>query len=179
LFFCYNQTKKLIAAQTLPPLSSRVLSAGRPFLFIFSMASFPYPRELPITLGAARIFYRTAAILIAALLALVPPLAGDQTVPQRVVVTYSSRSIASIDLFVAQERGFFREEGLEAQLVQVRANSAISAIVSGEVHALGSIGSEFGQSRGERRQSARGQLAPADLLARQPARAEEFRRPRG
>jgi NitT/TauT family transport system substrate-binding protein len=60
---------------------------------------------------------------------------------QKVVVTYSSRSIASIDLYVAQERGFFREEGLDPQLVQVRATAAIAAIVSGEVHALGSIGS--------------------------------------
>lgn len=60
---------------------------------------------------------------------------------QKVVVTYSSRSIASIDLFIAQERGFFREEGLDPQLVQVRATAAIAAIVSGEVQALGSIGS--------------------------------------
>jgi NitT/TauT family transport system substrate-binding protein len=60
---------------------------------------------------------------------------------QHVVLTYSSRSIASIDLYIAQDRGFFREEGLDAQLVQVRATAAIAAIVSGEVHALGSIGS--------------------------------------
>jgi NitT/TauT family transport system substrate-binding protein len=60
---------------------------------------------------------------------------------QRVIITYSSRSIASIDLYVAQERGFFREEGLDPQLVQVRATAAIAAGVSGEVHALGSIGS--------------------------------------
>lgn len=60
---------------------------------------------------------------------------------QRVVLSYSSRSIASIDLYVAQDRGFFREEGLDAQLVQVRATAAIAAIVAGEVHALGSIGS--------------------------------------
>ena len=66
---------------------------------------------------------------------------GAQTPLQKVVVTYSSRSIASIDLFVAQQRGFFREEGLDPQLVQVRATAAIAAIVSGEVHALGSIGS--------------------------------------
>jgi NitT/TauT family transport system substrate-binding protein len=70
-----------------------------------------------------------------------PAVARAQAPLQRVVVTYSSRSIASIDLFVAQERGFFREEGLDPQLVQVRASAAISAIVSGEVHALGSIGS--------------------------------------
>jgi NitT/TauT family transport system substrate-binding protein len=60
---------------------------------------------------------------------------------QKVVLTYSSRSIASIDLYVAQERGFFREEGLDAQLVQVRATAAIAAVLSGEVNALGSIGS--------------------------------------
>jgi len=60
---------------------------------------------------------------------------------QQVVLTYSSRSIASIDLFSAQERGFFREDGLDAQLVQVRATAAIAAIISGEVNALGSIGS--------------------------------------
>ena len=70
-----------------------------------------------------------------------PPAARPQAPLQRVVITYSSRSIASIDLYVAQERGFFREEGLDAQLVQVRATAAIAAVVSGEIHALGSIGS--------------------------------------
>ena len=70
-----------------------------------------------------------------------PRLGLAQTPLQKVVVTYSSRSIASIDLFVAQERGFFREEGLDPQLVQVRATAAIAALVSGEVNALGSVGS--------------------------------------
>jgi ABC-type nitrate/sulfonate/bicarbonate transport system substrate-binding protein len=77
-------------------------------------------------------------ILLAALL---PSSAFAQTGLPRVVVTYSSRSIASIDLFIAQERGFFREERLDPQIVQVRATAAIAAIISGEVHALGSIGS--------------------------------------
>jgi len=70
-----------------------------------------------------------------------PALGHAQQSLQRVVVTYSSRSIASIDLFIAQERGFFREEGLDPLLIQVRATAAIAALVSGEVHALGSIGS--------------------------------------
>lgn len=60
---------------------------------------------------------------------------------RRAVITYSSRSIASIDLFIAQERGFFREEGIEPQLVQISANAAIAATVSGDVNALGSVGS--------------------------------------
>lgn len=75
------------------------------------------------------------------LAALFPSAAWSQGSPQKVAITYSSRSIASIDLYIAQERGFFRDEGLDVQLVQVRATAAIAAIVSGEVHALGSIGS--------------------------------------
>jgi NitT/TauT family transport system substrate-binding protein len=59
---------------------------------------------------------------------------------QKVAVAYSSRSIASIDLYIAQERGFFREEGLEVQLVLIRATSAVAAAMAGDVHAIGSIG---------------------------------------
>jgi hypothetical protein len=47
--------------------------------------------------------------------------AYSQATLPRVVLTYSSRSLASIDLFIAQEHGFFREQGLDPQLVQVRA----------------------------------------------------------
>lgn len=83
----------------------------------------------------------TLLAVLATLLFVLPVTVQAQTPLQKVVVTYSSRSIASIDLFVAQERGFFREEGLDPQLVQVRATAAIAALVSGEVHALGSVGS--------------------------------------
>ncbi len=64
-----------------------------------------------------------------------------QALPHKVILTYSSRSISSIDLFIAQERGFFLEEGLEARLVQVRATVAIAALLSEQVQGLGSIGS--------------------------------------
>ena len=84
-------------------------------------------------------FVMAQLVLLMVISAPAPGLA--QTPLQKVVVTYSSRSIASIDLFVAQERGFFREEGLDPQLVQVRATAAIAALVSGEVNALGSVGS--------------------------------------
>jgi NitT/TauT family transport system substrate-binding protein len=82
--------------------------------------------------------------LIAALVSaagLLPVPARAQTPLQRAVITYSSRSIASVDLYIAQERGFFREEGIDPQLVQVQATAAIAATVSGEVNALGSVGS--------------------------------------
>src|SRR5215471_13293177 len=59
---------------------------------------------------------------------------------ERVKIALSSRSIAFIDLYIAQDRGFFREEGLTAELIQVSANAATAALVSGEVDALGAVG---------------------------------------
>jgi len=62
------------------------------------------------------------------------------TAQERVKIAVSSRSIAFIDLYIAQERGFFREEGLTAELIQVSANAATAALVSGEVDSLGAVG---------------------------------------
>jgi ABC-type nitrate/sulfonate/bicarbonate transport system substrate-binding protein len=66
--------------------------------------------------------------------------AAAQTVLERIKIAVSSRSIAFIDLYLAQDRGFFREEGLTAELIQVSANVATAALVSGEVDALGAVG---------------------------------------
>ena len=68
-----------------------------------------------------------------------PILARAQSLP-KVVIGYPARSIASIQLFIAQEKGFFREEGLEAQLNQVRADAAIAAVLTGELFAYDSVG---------------------------------------
>ena len=62
------------------------------------------------------------------------------TPPEKIVITYPSRSIASIDLYIAQERGFFRQEGLPADVVQVRGNIAVTALLSGEAHAINNVG---------------------------------------
>jgi len=63
-----------------------------------------------------------------------------QSSMERLSIAYSSRSIASLDLYIAQDRGFFREEGLDVQVVQVRSNIAIAAALTEEVQAIGSIG---------------------------------------
>ena len=96
------------------------------------------------------------AILVVLVLLAFAPTAQAQALLQKVTISYSSRSISSIDLFIAQDRGFFRDEGLEARLVQVRATVAIAAILSYEVQALGSIGSAM-------RATQRG--APVKVLA--------------
>lgn len=71
---------------------------------------------------------------------LVSSTAFGQSPAEKIVITYPSRSIASIDLYIAQERGFFRQEGLQADLVQVRGNIAVTAILSGDAHAINNVG---------------------------------------
>jgi ABC-type nitrate/sulfonate/bicarbonate transport system substrate-binding protein len=47
----------------------------------------------------------------------------------------------SIELYIAREKNFFRQEGFEPQLIRMSANAAIAAGVAGELDALGSVGS--------------------------------------
>ena len=58
---------------------------------------------------------------------------------QKVKIAVSSRGIAFIDLYIAEHRGFFREEGIEPELIQVAANVATAALTAGEVDALGAV----------------------------------------
>lgn len=66
--------------------------------------------------------------------------ARGQSAPEKIVITYPSRSIASVDLYIAQERGFFRQEGLLADVVQVRGNIGVTALLSGDAHAINNVG---------------------------------------
>ena len=66
--------------------------------------------------------------------------ARGQSALEKIVITYPSRSIASVDLFIAQERGFFRQESLLADVVQVRGNIGVTALLSGDAHAINNVG---------------------------------------
>jgi ABC-type nitrate/sulfonate/bicarbonate transport system substrate-binding protein len=57
----------------------------------------------------------------------------------KLTVAYSSRSIAPIDYFIAEQYGLFKAEGLDVRLVQIRANVAVMATLASEVDVLGSI----------------------------------------
>ena len=61
-----------------------------------------------------------------------------QTRHEKIVFSIPSRSIAAIDLYVAKERGFFRDEGLDVDIVQIRGNVAVAAALSGQVQATSS-----------------------------------------
>jgi NitT/TauT family transport system substrate-binding protein len=60
---------------------------------------------------------------------------------QKVTLSYSSSGITSIEFFIAKEKKFFQEEGLEPQLIQMSANAAIAAGITGDLNGLSSIGS--------------------------------------
>src|SRR5437899_1174060 len=60
---------------------------------------------------------------------------------QKVTISYSSSGITSVEFFIAKEKQFFREEGLEPLLVQMSANAAIAAGITGDLVGLSSIGS--------------------------------------
>ena len=66
--------------------------------------------------------------------------ARGQSALEKIVITYPSRSIASVDLYIAQERGFFRQENLLAEVVQVRGNIGVTALLSGDAHAINNVG---------------------------------------
>jgi NitT/TauT family transport system substrate-binding protein len=66
---------------------------------------------------------------------------GAQTPPQKVRIAYASSGINYADIFLAKEKGFFREEGLEPQFIQMSSSIAITAGISGELDGQASIGS--------------------------------------
>ena len=68
----------------------------------------------------------------------VPPAQAQQ--PTSVVIGYPARSIGSIQLFIAQEKGFFRDEGLQVHLTQIRADVAKVGMLTGELFAHNSVG---------------------------------------
>ena len=64
-----------------------------------------------------------------------------QTSSQKVRIAYSSSGVNYIDLFLGKEKGYFREEGLEPQFIQMSSNMAITANIAGELDGQAAIGS--------------------------------------
>jgi NitT/TauT family transport system substrate-binding protein len=80
------------------------------------------------------------AVLLAAGLGAGAERAQAQQSPS-LIVGYPARSIGSITLFIAQEKGFFREEGLsQVHLTQIRADVAKVGMLTGELFVHNSVG---------------------------------------
>jgi NitT/TauT family transport system substrate-binding protein len=57
--------------------------------------------------------------------------AGDA--PQRVRIAYASRSSSAMPLYMALQKGFFKAEGLEVEIIQMNPRLGASAVVNGDV----------------------------------------------
>jgi NitT/TauT family transport system substrate-binding protein len=79
--------------------------------------------------------------LFASVFVLVSEPARAQIPLQKVRIAYSSSGVNYIDLFLGKEKGYFREEGLEPQLIQMSSNIAITANIAGELDGQAAIGS--------------------------------------
>lgn len=89
--------------------------------------------------GIAKIVARLSLFLVAGLVFAVTTVQA-QPRPGKIIFSIPSRSIAAIDLYAAKERGFFRDEGLDVDIVQIRGNVAVAAALSGQVHATNGVG---------------------------------------
>jgi NitT/TauT family transport system substrate-binding protein len=85
-------------------------------------------RRIPI-LGLAPLLFVGLFVLSSAFAASVPGL----ELP-KVRWSYPSRSLNFLPEVIALRKGYFKEEGLDVELIQIRANLTIAAFAAGDVH---------------------------------------------
>jgi ABC-type nitrate/sulfonate/bicarbonate transport system substrate-binding protein len=81
--------------------------------------------------------------LLAAVLA-TTAVAGDAYSLDRVRIGVSNYNLSNLTVGVAQTRDFFRQEGIDAEIIRMNPNVATMALVSGDVGYTTLIGSVIG-----------------------------------
>jgi NitT/TauT family transport system substrate-binding protein len=82
---------------------------------------------------------RLLTVLVAALL--IVPVDSPAQTTEKVRIAYASNSLAFLVPFVAKDRGLYTKHGIEAELIQVRPNVAMAALLSGDIDYVELIGS--------------------------------------
>jgi len=89
-------------------------------------------------------YTRSMAVLLASFVlgfTATPLEAQDKAAPEKVRIAIATSSMAFLVPFVAKDRGFYSRHGLDVELIQMRPNISIAALLSGEVHYIELIGS--------------------------------------
>jgi NitT/TauT family transport system substrate-binding protein len=91
-----------------------------------------------------RIGYLTILGLFVSLLLAKPiPAAEDKGGGEKIRITYAANTLSFLVMFIAKDRGFYKKYGLDADLVQVRPNVAITALLSGDAAYTEVLGSSI------------------------------------
>jgi NitT/TauT family transport system substrate-binding protein len=84
--------------------------------------------------------FSAVSLLIIAILAL-PAASRAQEKPEKVRVVVATSSMAFLVPFIAKDRGFYLKNGAEVEIIQMRPNIAVAALLSGEIDYIELIGS--------------------------------------
>jgi len=88
-----------------------------------------------------RRFLSTSLILFCALILSPVSQGQEKTSAEKIRITYATNSLAFLVTFTARDQGFYGKNGLDAELVQVRPNIAIAALLSGDADYAEVLGS--------------------------------------
>ena len=67
--------------------------------------------------------------------------AQDKAQPEKVRIAIATSSLAFMVPFVAKDRGFYLKHGMDVELIQMRPNISVAALLSGEIQYIELIGS--------------------------------------
>ncbi|HSK29708.1 MAG TPA: ABC transporter substrate-binding protein, partial [Candidatus Limnocylindria bacterium] len=90
------------------------------------------------------IYTKVVSAFIVSLVLLAPAgsiQAQDKAAPEKVRIAIATGSLAFLVPFVAKDRGFYLKHGTDVELIQMRPNISVAALLSGEIHYIELIGS--------------------------------------
>jgi len=67
------------------------------------------------------------------MVAMAPTVTAAERAPEKVRIAVSSKSLGFLDTWAAKERGFYRKQGLDAEIIAMRPPLTIGAIQAGEI----------------------------------------------
>jgi len=89
---------------------------------------------------ATAIMLSTALLGFAMLLTVFVVPSSAQEKAMKVRITYPSPSICCLSLFAAHQWKIFKENGIDAEIIQARSQAANAALMSGDVHYVAGVG---------------------------------------
>jgi ABC-type nitrate/sulfonate/bicarbonate transport system substrate-binding protein len=108
--------------------------------FIFPSPSFPALMKKGAT-NKERLYMKLKIFIVMSCLLV---LAGEAQSAERVRIGVSNYNISNLTVGVAHTKDFFKQEGIDAEIVRMNPNVATMALVSGDVDYTTLIGSVIG-----------------------------------